>query len=145
MVNGEWWNDVPIAISDLSGSDSGITFPNNDDSPHASVSLIVIAPMAHHAYKQLIADWYRDWIFLRFSLNASVTSPVSGVHISWTIFTFTGISNLSSLPENEAMNTEIQYTSNCIVYWKWWDIFKYIHGSRRTQLESISEIWNKYC
>lgn len=43
----------------------------------------------------------RYWfsIFLRRSLKASVTIPVSGVHTSVTNLTFCGSSNLSSLPE----------------------------------------------
>ena len=46
-------------------------------------------------YIRSIRCWYRSWIVLRFSLNAAVTRPKSGVHTSDTNLTACGISNFS--------------------------------------------------
>jgi len=46
-------------------------------------------------YMRSIRCWYRSWIVLRFSLNAAVTRPKSGVQTSDTNLTACGISNFS--------------------------------------------------
>lgn len=51
----------------------------------------------YEAYIRLIASWYLTCILLRFSLNAAVTRPVSGVHNSDVKYTAPGNSNLCSL------------------------------------------------
>ena len=46
-------------------------------------------------YMRSMRCWYRSWIVLRFSLNAAVTRPESGVQTSDTNFKACGISNFS--------------------------------------------------
>lgn len=53
---------------------------------------------SYQAYIRLMSALYRSWISFRFSLNAAVTRPLSGVHTSLHNVTAAGISNFCNLP-----------------------------------------------